>query len=231
MLTDILNSTFNSILDTTTGIVFSDALICTGVSLLLGVFIALVYRLHGNCSRNLIVSLVLLPAIVQMVIMMVNGNIGTGVAVMGAFSLVRFRSVPGSSKEICVIFFAMSVGLAMGVGFVTFAVTATVILCIALLLLAFIPIPDIKDKKKILKVTIPEDLDYTGVFDDIFKQYTSKVSLQRVKTTNLGSMFELDYYIVLKDLAKEKEMIDAIRCRNGNLTIVCGKMPTSNEEM
>ena len=168
---------------------------------------------------------------VQMVIMMVNGNLGTGVAVLGAFSLIRFRSVPGSARDIAAIFFSMAVGLATGMGYLTFAGMAVLAVGLLLLLLSKTSFGEMKVPEKELKILIPEDLDYTEVFDDIFAPYTSSVSMERVKTTNLGSMYELYYRIRLKDPAREKEMIDQIRCRNGNLTIVCGRCQTVREEL
>lgn len=216
---------FTSIIDSVTGsLTIESALLCTGVSLVLGGIIALIYMAQGSYNKNFIITLILLPALVQAVIMVVNGNLGTGVAVMGAFSLVRFRSIPGSSKEISSIFFAMVVGLATGMGYVTYAALITVVIGLALFLLSRFGFGEKKENKKELRVTIPENLDYTDIFDDIFKKYTKISTLTRVKTTNLGSMYDLYYEIELSDSAKEKEMIDDIRCRNGNLTIVCGRV-------
>ncbi len=199
--------------------------------MLLGILISAVYGARGTCSKNFMVTLVLLPVLVQMIIMLVNGNLGTSVAVLGAFSLVRFRSVPGSSKEMTVIFFAMAAGLATGMGFLGFAVLMTAIIGGVFLLLEKTRFGESKRERKDLRVTIAEHLDYTEIFDDIFRQYTDQCDLQRVKTTNLGSMYELEYHIVLKDLRREKEMLDAIRCRNGNLTVICGRRAAIQEEL
>ena len=199
--------------------------------MLLGILISAVYGARGTCSKNFMVTLVLLPVLVQMIIMLVNGNLGTSVAVLGAFSLVRFRSVPGSSKEMAVIFFAMAAGLATGMGFLSFAVLMTAIIGGVFLLLEKTRFGESKRERKDLRVTIAEHLDYTEIFDDIFRQYTDQCDLQRVKTTNLGSMYELEYHIVLKDLRREKEMLDAIRCRNGNLTVICGRRAAIQEEL
>ena len=208
-----------------------NAVLCTAVSLLLGILISAAYGIQGTCSKNFMVTLVLLPVLVQMIIMLVNGNLGTSVAVLGAFSLVRFRSVPGSSKEMAVIFFAMAAGLATGMGFLSFAVLMTAIIGGVFLLLEKTRFGESKRERKDLRVTIAEHLDYTEIFDDIFRQYTDQCDLQRVKTTNLGSMYELEYHIVLKDLRREKEMLDAIRCRNGNLTVICGRRAAIQEEL
>ena len=223
---------FTSILTGVEGsLTVQNAVLCTAVSLLLGILISPAYGIQGTCSKNFMVTLVLLPVLVQMIIMLVNGNLGTSVAVLGAFSLVRFRSVPGSSKEMAVIFFAMAAGLATGMGFLSFAVLMTAIIGGVFLLLEKTRFGESKRERKDLRVTIAEHLDYTEIFDDIFRQYTDQCDLQRVKTTNLGSMYELEYHIVLKDLRREKEMLDAIRCRNGNLTVICGRRAAIQEEL
>lgn len=206
-------------------------LLCTGVSVGLGLLIAFAYWLGGRVSKPLAISLIVLPAIVQTVIMMVNGNVGAGVAVMGAFNLVRFRSVPGSAREISFIFLSMAVGLATGMGYLTFAAVITVVVALILIVLGLLPAGMGKKEEKLLRVVMPEDLDYAGVFDDIFEKYTSSCSIDRVKTTNLGSMFEVSYIIQLKDAKKEKEMIDEIRCRNGNLTIICSRHFVPNDQL
>lgn len=213
------------------GLTVPNALVCIFAALIMGLAIAFIYMKSGNYTKSFVMSLVLLPAMVQVVIMMVNGNLGTGVAVLGAFSLVRFRSAPGSSKEICFIFFAMVVGLAAGTGYIGYALFITVIICLAFYILEKTPFGERNMAEKTLKITIPEDLDYTEIFDDIFERYGKKVTLERVKTTNLGSMYELRYYIVLKDVSQEKAMIDEIRCRNGNLTVICGRQETIREEL
>ena len=192
--------------------------------------IALVYLIHSNYTKSFVISLVLLPALIGVIIMMVNGNLGTSVAVLGAFSLVRFRSVPGSSKEITSIVFAMAVGLATGMGYVTFAGLITVLVSVVLFLLSRTPFGETRSARE-LRVLIPEDLDYTAVFEDIFAQYTRTHQLHKIKTTNLGSMFDLYDHITLKDPAQEKALIDALRCRNGNLTIVCNHSGSSREEL
>ncbi len=223
---------FTSILTDTQGnLTVQNALLCALVSLLLGVLIAVIYGYQGTSSKNFMVTLVMLPVLVQMIIMLVNGNLGTSVAVLGAFSLVRFRSVPGSSKEMAVIFFAMAAGLATGTGYLGFAAVMTVMIGLVFLILERTHFGETKREQKDLRITIAGHLDYTEIFDDIFRKYTNNCRLQRVKTTNLGSMYELEYYITLKDIRQEKEMIDAIRCRNGNLTIICGRRASIQEEL
>lgn len=217
---------FKSILD---GVVTSNAnmtteklLICTLVSLLLGVIIAVVYRIKVDCSKNFVITLVILPILVQAAIMLVNGNLGTSVAILGVFSLIRFRSIPGTAQEITAVFFTMAIGLATGMGFIGFAILITCVVSILIFILNTL-IKDESKGKRILRIVIPEELDYVNVFADIFEKYTTSAKLERVKTTNLGSMFELQYCILLKEDKLEKEFIDEIRCRNGNLMIVCSQ--------
>ncbi len=205
--------------------------LCTVVSLALGVAVALIHMYQNTYSRNFIITLALLPAIVQAVIMIVNGNLGTGVAVMGAFSLVRFRSVPGNSREIGSVFLSMAVGLAAGMGYLGLAALLTLVIGLASVLLVSLPVGRGSMNGRELKVTIPENLDYTGIFDDIFGKYTGRAQLLRVKTVNMGSLYEICYRVELKSERMEKEMLDAIRCRNGNLGIVCGRIPEGKEEL
>jgi len=204
-------------------------LVYTGAGLLLGLVIALFYMYKSSYNKQFVVTLTLLPAIVGAVISIVNGNVGTGIAVMGAFSLVRFRSIPGTAKEIGFIFFSMAVGLATGMGYVLYAAVFTVLIGLVSLLLSASGFGEPRRPRKQLRVTIPESLDYTGLFDDLFAEFTATHKLKRVRTTNMGSLFQLSYEIVLKDEAREKEMIDQFRCRNGNLDIVCGYLSDASD--
>lgn len=210
---------------------FEEGAICTLASLVLGLWIVFVYSRQGYSSKNFKITLALLPALVQLVIMMVNGNLGTGVAVLGTFSLVRFRSVPGSAREILFIFFAMAIGLATGMGFLTFACFISFVIGLASLLLNCLPLQNGAAAKKDLHITIPEDLDYTEIFDDIFVQYLKQAELIKVKTVQLGSMFEVYYQITLKDIKQEKALIDAIRCRNGNLSVIVSRRQVNSDEL
>lgn len=226
---------FESILNNAGGMLsFRMAAYCTGASLLCGLLIALCYyigsdRNHGN--KNFCVSLVILPAMVQTVIMLVNGNLGTGVAIVGAFSLIRFRSVPGNSRDISTIFLAMTAGLAMGMGYLTYGAFITVLVGIILVIARFIPIFTRREQMQMLHVTIYEDLDYTEIFDDLFEKYLSYVEQESVRTINMGSMYRISYYIIQKDRKSEKEFLDALRTRNGNLTVNCGRAATLSEEL
>ena len=223
----------SSVLDTilTGDITWEILLTCTATSLVLGVVCAIVFMFRNTYTKSFVITLALLPAIVQAVIMLVNGNLGTGVAVMGAFSLVRFRSVPGSAREICSLFLAMALGLATGMGYIGIAVFLAVVLNLVQVLLVLSKFGEGVSEEKELKITIPESLDYTGIFDDIFVTHTRRAELMRVKTSNMGGLYELCYRVTLKNRNTEKQMIDEIRCRNGNLTIVCGKVPVSREEL
>lgn len=208
-----------------------DFLLCLGVTLMLGFIMAAAYSVKNEHTKSYLVTLALLPAVVCVVIMMVNGNIGAGVAVAGAFSLVRFRSAPGSAKEIVSIFIAMGTGLIAGMGYLGYAALFTLIMCATFMVCNLIICASKSAAlNKSLKITIPEDLDYTGVFDDIFAEYTAKSELISVKTTNMGSMFRLTYNVRLRDSSKEKEMIDRIRERNGNLEIMVSRQESRTVE-
>ncbi len=202
-------------------ITISQFMLCIGVSLLIGLFVAAVYRFRNQCTGSFLLTLAILPAAVCMVILMVNGNVGTGVAVAGAFSLVRFRSVPGTAKEIAAIFLAMTTGLMTGMGQLGYAALFAMIMGTIWVLYQWISVRHLTSlgKNRILRITIPEDLNYTTVFDEPLKKFTSSAELMSVKTANLGSLFKLSYRVTLRDVTKEKEFIDALRCRNGNLEI------------
>lgn len=222
----------NSILDKgiAASVSVEEFLVCMAVSLALGAALAWIHGYMNQVSRNFLITLVSLPAVVQMVIMMVNGNLGTSVAVMGAFGLVRFRSVSGNAREITSIFAAMAAGLATGMGYVGAAAVMTAVVGLVTVIVLRLPDKGAMAKRE-LKVTIPENLDYPGIFDDLFRQYTDKAELVRVRTVNMGSLYELQYHVTLKAMEAEKEFLDQIRCRNGNLGLVCGRIPTDREEL
>ena len=226
---------FKGIFDSqlTNTIKVSDFLLCLVSALVLGLVTALAYMFRTRYTKSFVVTLALLPAVVCIVIMLVNGNIGTGVAVAGAFSLVRFRSVPGSAKEICMLFLAMGTGLITGMGYLGFAVVFAVILAVITLVFSLVDFGARKNASlyKTLRITIPEDLDYTGVFDEIFEEFTSGCELTQVRTTNMGSLFRLTYDIILKDAGMEKALIDKLRCRNGNLEISISRQETAVAEL
>lgn len=226
---------FKGVFDTDLTMVISvtDFLLCLGVSLVIGILMAFAYMYRTRYTKSFVVTLALLPAVVCVVIMMVNGNVGTGVAVAGAFSLVRFRSVPGTAKEICTLFLAMGAGLIAGMGYLGFALLFTAVMSIMFVLYNRLDFGTKKNAAtfKTFTITIPEDLDYSGIFDDIFSEFTTSHDLVRVKSTNMGSMFKLTYNVMLRDVTREKEMIDKIRCRNGNLEIMVSKQETVGTEL
>lgn len=193
--------------------------ICIIAALILGTIISLTHKKTSTYTKNFLITIALLPLFVFMIILMVNGNLGTSVAILGAFSLVRFRSLPGTSKEILTVFFSMTVGLALGMGSVALASLITVVGSIAMFALDKVELFSEDKNEKVLDITIPENLDYGSLFDDEFKTYVKDYKLESVKTTNMGSLFNLKYRISLKNDRKEKEFIDALRVKNGNLKI------------
>ena len=197
-------------------------LLCIGVALVIGLILSLCYMYRSRYTRSFIITLALLPAVVCAVIMMVNGNIGAGVAVAGAFGLVRFRSLPGTAKEIAILFLAMCAGLICGMGYLGYAVLFSLIMGLICVVYTSVNLGGAKSGRT-LSITIPEDLDYTEVFTDLLKDYTTSYELEQVRTTNMGTMFRLTYYVVLKDISKEKELVDKLRCRNGNLEIMISR--------
>lgn len=208
-------------------------IICIVSAIVMGIILSYAIQYKGKVSKSFAVTLALLPSVVCVVIMMVNGSIGAGIAVAGTFSLVRFRSVPGTAREITGVFIAMAIGLACGMGNVFYAAIFTIIMIIGLLVLEHSSFGEQKEsnEKKVLRITIPEDLDYTEIFSDLFEAYTESYKLTMVKTINLGSMFRLTYDVLLKDPYEEKEFIDKLRVRNGNLEITCSLMPIVVSEM
>ena len=231
----MLDNLFRGLFDGELSSVISvtDFMLCLGLSLILGLVMAFAYMYRTRYTKSFVVTLALLPSVVCVVIMLVNGNVGTGVAVAGAFSLVRFRSAPGTAKEICTLFLAMGAGLISGMGYLGFAVLFTVVMCAVFVLYNRLDFGSKKNAAtyKTFTITIPEDLDYSSIFDDIFSEYTSAYDLSRVKTTNMGSMFRLTYNVTLRNPAQEKEMIDKLRCRNGNLEITVSKQETTTSEL
>ena len=210
------------------GLTLSAFLICTAVSLVLGLGAAFVGSFRSRSTQSFAVTLAILPAAVQVVIMLVNGNLGAGVAVAGAFGLVRFRSAPGTAKEIGALFLAMAIGLATGMGYVGLAVIAFVIVAAMMLLLTAVNFGGANEHERELKITIPESLDYDGLFDDLFEKYTKSCVLERVKTSNMGTLYELTYRVILPDGNAPKAFLDELRCRNGNLNIICGREATKD---
>lgn len=231
----MLESTFSSVFGSAESLVgavsAADFLLCCAASVVLGMACAAVYMFRHNYSKNFVVTLALLPLIVQMVITLVNGNLGAGIAVMGVFNLVRFRSIPGSAKDIGSVFLAMAVGLATGMGFLGLAVVFTLVVAVVNLLFVLTPFGCPHEPGKMLKITIPEDLEYDGIFDGVLARYASEAELTEVTTTNMGSLFQLTYALRLREPGLEKALIDELRCLNGNLKISLGVMPQGRETL
>lgn len=219
----------NSIFESSTEMTFGSVGLLIAVSLICGLCIAYTHMKTTRYSKNFIGTLTILPTLIAITIFLVNGNLGTSIAVLGAFSLIRFRSIPGNSKEIASVFFAMTIGLALGMGYLLFAFFITIILCLCTWLLAVSTFGENKNRYKILKILIPEQLDYQTVFDDIFETYTKHNRILQVKTTNMGSLFELTYEIDMKNEKLEKQFLDELRVRNGNLKITFSHPLTEGE--
>lgn len=219
--------TFESILETNT--MLNAYLIALAVSLVCGALTAFAAGFRSYATKSFLICLILLPMIVTTVIMMVNGNVGTGVAVMGAFSLVRFRSVPGKAKDIAAIFLTMTAGLACAAGYVAIAVVFTVLVCAVMVVLSFIPMG--VQKVMDLTVTVPETLHFHDAFADVFAKYTSSCRLVRTKTTNMGSLYKLFYKVRLKDRNQLQAFIDDLRVRNGNLEISLAEAEDNGEDL
>jgi len=206
-------------------------LLCTACSLVFGLAVAAIYMFRSKYSKSLAATLVVIPAIVQIIIMIVNGNVGAGIAVLGAFSLVRFRSIPGNARDIGYLFFAMALGFVAGMGHVFYAFIFLLLIGGVGLLLTGTRFGQGETDVRVLRITIPENLDYDGLFDEIFGKYTRSVELDKVRTTNMGSLYELTYHVQLKSASMPKEFVDELRCRNGNLNIMISREQRDVEEL
>ena len=206
-------------------------MLAIGVSLLLGLVVAKVYQFKTVYSKSFVMSLALLPTLIAIVIFLVNGSLGAGVAVMGAFSLIRFRSAPGGAKELVSIFLVMTIGIAIGMGYLVFATVFTLIMSLVMLLLEVVNFGQMKHSMRQLTIVIPESLDYESIFDDIFSKAANHVELANVKTSDMGSLFKLKYILQLNGRMTEKELIDALRTRNGNLEIAISRYITKENEL
>lgn len=223
-----MGSIFDSLFDSVDSMGPQEFIICVAVALAIGAVISVIYMFRNNYSKSFALTIAILPAIVAVVIMVVSGDIGAGIAVAGAFSLVRFRSAPGSAKEIVIIFLAMATGLLIGMGFIAYAAIFAAIIGLVILVCNTMKFTERKSEQaeKVLRITIPEDLDYTSDIDSVIDEYSSSMELVSVKTVNMGSMFKLTYNVTLKDLSKQKELIDKIRVRNGNLEVALMRRDT-----
>jgi len=206
-------------------------LLSTVASLLFGFVIALLYMFRNKHSKTLAVTLVILPAVVQIIIMLANRNIGVGIAVAGAFSLIRFRSVPGNARDISCLFFAMALGFVTGMGYLFYGLVFLLLIGIVFFILTAIQFGQKEMETRTLRITIPEDLDYDGLFDDIFEKHTQSTELEKVRTSNMGSLYELTYRVTLREAVISKEFMDELRCRNGNLKILFSRRLSEKDEL
>ena len=228
-----MDSIFDSLFSSVDTMGPQEFIICIAFALLVGFMISGMYIYKNTHSSSFALTIALLPAIVCVVIMVVSGDIGAGIAVAGAFSLIRFRSAPGSAKEIIVIFLAMATGLLIGMGFLAYSLIFAIVICLVIMACSAINFGETRteDAKKIIKITIPEDLDYNSQIDTIIAEYTTEYELTRVKSVNMGSMFKLTYEVTLKDASKQKELIDKIRVRNGNLEVAVLRQDTNKQTL
>jgi len=231
MFETIFGNTINS---TDVALSIRTILVAVAVALVLGLILSSTYyytTAKKNRSASFMMSIIILPAVVAIVIVLVGGNIARAFSMAGIFTIVRFRSVPGDAKDISYIFITMAIGLSIGLGYLTLAAALTIILGLAIVLIGFTRFGAVKEKEKRLKIAIPEDMNYEGAFDDLFTKYTDSCELQKVKTTNMGTLYELNYDLIMKVNASEKDLLDAIRCRNGNLSIQLGMKESSGQQL
>lgn len=222
---------FNTIFDTSaTGLDISSALVAAGAALLMGIALAITHRFTSQTTKGFLTTLAVLPLLVMAVMIMINGNLGTSIAILGAFSLIRFRSLQGRAKDLLAIFFAMMIGLACGMGHILFGTVITIIAILAIVVFTYTHFLEPDRHERVLKVVIPEDLDYEEVFDEIFKNYTSRHHLIKMKTINMGSLYKLTYEVKLKHGVKEKDFLDEIRVKNCNLKVLLSE-PCCEEEV
>lgn len=223
----MFSSIFNS---SSTGLDVTTVLICAGVALVLGVAISFTHLKTSQTTKGFLTTLAVLPLLVMAVMIMINGNLGTSIAILGAFSLIRFRSIQGRAKDLLSVFFAMMVGLALGMGHILFAVVISIVAIIAIVLFSYTHFLEPNQNERVLKIVIPEDLDYDDVFKDIFEKYTVEARLVKMKTVNMGSLYKLTYNIRLKNGAKEKQLLDDIRVKNSNLKVLLSE-PCCEEDI
>ena len=220
---------FRSIFDPNlNGLDIKTILICFSVGIVLGILIALSYKYTSKASKDFLITIATLPILVAVVMIMINGSLGTSIAILGAFSLVRFRSIPGTGKELLVVFFSMAVGLALGMGHLFFATVFTIVTCGLLIIFDKVGIFSENKNEQILKIVVPEDMDYSKVFEPEFKKYTVSHKIFRTKTVNMGSLYKVSYRVILKNKVKEKDFLDAIRVKNCNLQVLLSSEDDEN---
>ena len=208
-----------------------NCLLCVGVAIILGIVISWTHKATTKTTPNFLLTLGILPMLVEVIILLASGQVEVSLAVAGAFSLVRFRSMPGNSKEIVSVFWAMAIGSALGLGYIWLSVLVTIFVAILIFVYTSILNKSTDNSQRRLKVVIPENLDYDDVFKDLLKKYTKEYELRKAKTTNMGSTYELTYFVSLKNGVKEKQFMDDIRVRNGNMTVLLERPEISEVEL
>lgn len=213
-----------TIISSTTGESFTltNSLLVIVTSIILGLLISVVYiKTNNNSNHNsgFITTLVMLPVIISIIILLVGNNVARAFSLAGAFSIIRFRSAPGQPKDIAYVFFTLAIGLTCGMGYITYAVLFTIILSAVMVGLHLTKFAEQKSKTMQLKITVPEDLNFEGVFEEVLENYTASYNIEKIRTRDFGSLFELTYLINLKPEVNQKSFIDELRCRNGNLNI------------
>lgn len=208
----------------TTGESFTliNAIVVMISSIILGLVISSVYLFthrRESTQQGFIITLVMLPIVISVIILLIGNNVARAFSLAGAFSIIRFRSAPGDAKDMSYIFFTLAVGLACGMGYIGYATLITIVLCVLMIILSMTGYGQSKTTHLQLKITVPEHLNYQDLFDDVLEDYTTSYRLERVKTREFGALFEVSYRIQLKDKTKQKEFLDLIRCRNGNLNV------------
>ena len=209
----------------------ADVFICIGMAIIIGLVIAVCYMFRNEYSRNLVITLSIMPVIVTIMIMLVSGSIGAAIAVGGVFALTRFRSAQGTSREITQILLAMATGLTLGLGYIYITLLLVIVVEAMCIIFNLTNFGEANSKRRTLKDTIPEELDYNELFDDLFAKYTNRAVLVKVKLKNLGTLFQLTYDITLKNVKEEKTFIDELRVRNANLDILCSRVITGSDEL
>lgn len=218
----------NSIL--TTPVHLFGLLMCLGSAVILGVLSSMLFSFKHRISASFALTLALLPLAMSMVVMMVNGNFGVAVAVAGSFTLVRFRSIAGNGREICAVFIEMALGVIVGMGYIGIALIFFLIVAILVITLSVLHFGETRNEK-LLRITIPEDYDYENLFQDIFEEYHVQASIVKIKTTNLGSLIDVTYRVILPGPVLEKKMLDELRTRNGNLGIMVSAFEEERESL
>ncbi|MBD0383982.1 DUF4956 domain-containing protein [Paenibacillus sedimenti] len=212
-------------------ITITHALLTIVVSFLLGGIISITYMKTSkqSYSQNFALTMILIPSIIAIIILLIGNNVARAFSLAGAFSIIRFRSAPGDPKDIAYVLFTMATGLACGVGMYGYAILFTFILCALMMVLHKFKFGAKRSSQKLLKITVPEDLGYEEAFLEVFKTFQVGHELKKVKTTELGSLFELVYLITMDPKTSQKELIDALRCRNGNLNITLSMNPEASD--